>query len=66
MNIKLPAQASDLQLRFWRWMANLTEMAMDHGPVVQRVLYGGVLVLAGFLAFTFGRIAGELIASLLL
>jgi hypothetical protein len=66
MNIKLPAHASDLQLRFWRWIASLTEIAMDHGPVVQRSIYLGSIIVAGFLAFTFGRIAGELIASLLL
>jgi uncharacterized membrane protein len=46
-------------------MASLTEIAMDHGPIVQRAIYLGLVIVAGFLAFTLGRIAGELIASVL-
>lgn len=65
MNIKLPAHASEVQLRFWRWMASLTEIAMEHGPVVQRSIYLALILAAGLLAFTFGRIAGEFIASFL-
>jgi hypothetical protein len=66
MNIKWTAYASDLQLRFWRWVLNLTEVAMNHGPIVQRAIYIAVVVIAGLLAFTLGRLAGELIASLII
>lgn len=63
MNIKLYSYASDLQLRFWRWVVNVSEVAMNHGAIVQRGLYLALVVLAGLIAFTFGRLVGEFVAS---
>jgi hypothetical protein len=63
MNIKWTSYASDIQLRFWRWIVNLSEVAMNHRPLVQRSIYVGFVILAGFAAFTFGRLVGEFVAS---
>jgi uncharacterized membrane protein len=63
MNIKWTSYASDIQLRFWRWIVSMSEVAMNHRPLVQRGIYIGLVILAGLLAFTFGRLVGEFVAS---